>query len=286
MSSITFKQFVNEAAAGHESPKFTAISGDILEYLKKHCSDALWMLNTKSTRIYRGDSESNLGKSGYAYVDPSLTERASENTSNYYTEIFDNIPSMQKFPKRSRSFIASTDQTRASEYDDDGNVIVLIPFNGVKIGSVENTDMWDTTINFFGKDKQIETLNSVFDNLIGSDSWESILEYDSKLKAADAESNEDDVETAKRAAYKLKRFYTLFPKWSYPKSIHLQFLEEIKRAYSPSETGFKVYTTKTLPKTDHESEVWVGGPCVALTVEALFEIMKAYNPGEHRDDDL
>lgn len=268
--SLTFKQFMSEAAYNKDlTPQFVKIEGEVREYLEQHCSDAMWMFDKpNSTRIYRGQANNQVERLGYAFVDPSKTERTSQNTSNHYTEIFDNIEAMKSFPKRSRSFISSTSYARALEYSAtwDGlrtlksELVVLVPFNGVKIGSVEDVDMWDITISFFGKQFNIEQLNGRFEAVV-EDTWEDIERYATRLKSL---SNDDPL---------VKEFYKMFE--AKIPNAHEKLMEEIQKAYSPSRTGFKVYTTATLPKSNfHNKEVWVGGPCVAISEEMMRELIK------------
>lgn len=224
-----------------EDLKYTPISDNLFDYIKKHCSDAMWMVEN-NTPIWRGDYRIDV--SGPSFVDPSKSQRTSNNTLNFYTLIFDNIPSMASFPKRSRSLIGSVFKSRAREYASAGDPYAIIPFNGVKIGCVQSSDMWDTEIDLFGDVFEIVDLNHIWREIGLSDTdWAEWQRFDKALAAKQPD-----------AIWLFKRFFRVAP----PSN----FLEMINHAYSPEDTGFKLYTTKTLAPA--QGEVWVGGPCVFI----------------------
>ena len=259
----TFKMFL-EAAVG-QRPTFTALEvEEAVNMLRKHCKDALWMLQ-EDHAIYRGDGRYSgnfrqiVQQHGFAVVDTSATERASENTSNYYTVILDNTPSRSAFPKRSRSFIASFEEDRAMAYGnlDPKNVMILVPYDGVLIGCVNRDDMWDTRVRLFGDVDSIDSYNNMFEKLGVKAKWESFQNFDKQLK------NNDE-----RA---IKKFNYVFISM---KLLGDGFLEEIDRAYSPKATGHTVHTTKTMPH-DTTGEVWVGGKCVVISLEMWNKLRRA-----------
>jgi len=85
--------------------------------------------------IYRGAA--NLEAPLYL-VNPSLTERVSANTKNYYTWLMDNSPAWFRYPKRSRSIICTSDKDSAF-----GNhAYIVIPEAGSRIGICPSSDLW------------------------------------------------------------------------------------------------------------------------------------------------
>lgn len=206
-----------------------------IDILNKSCKDALWMLD-RNTPIWRGDMDA-FSKTGFRVADPTKTERTSANTQNFYTLIFDNHPEMKNWPKRSRSFIASFgDKSISRVY---GDLVAVIPFDGVKIGWVGDKDIWFKNVTLFGK-QGISDMNDEFDNKGFSDeNWE-------KFKA--------DAERYKAG-----------------------FLNRIFAAYSPKKLGFKQLTSKTLSSMSGKSEVWVGGECVLIKEDIWNKMVEAKN---------
>lgn len=231
---------------------------DGIALMKKYASDAMWMLK-KNRPIYRGTTKRIINDVSIA--DPSKSERISSNTSNHYTIIFDNHPEMKDFPKRSKSFIASTNSGRSLEYAgvDIDRLYVLIPFNNVKIGIVPAEDIWDLTITFLGyKGYDIEEMNRVFDEFgIKSNSIDDFKAFAKDLK--------DD-----KREFKMFKDETL-------RQVRKDFMKVIWDAYSPKRTGLTYETTATMDRTLPNNEVWIGGKCLCVRFWFWHNMIEEYN---------
>ena len=270
---MRFKQFISEAAADkHKLPFIDPLSVEKgMELLNTHCKDALWMLE-KNEFLYRGESHhgtvSAFNTTGFSVVDTAATERKSQNTSNFYTQIFDHHPEMIKmgFPKRSRSFICSTDYNRANDFIPNNykdfwrNIMVLVPFDGTPIGFTNKSDIWNIQINLFGKKRDLEEQNFFLRHLKIKDTWEALVEFGKKYDA----KNPKTIET----------FNTAFPNaLTFDK---LSFIDQVLAAYAPEKTGMTAGTTANWTGKRPSSECWVGGKCVLLTLEMKAKICKEY----------
>jgi len=104
--------------------------------LFNECSDAFkaWRRN-KEKYIYRGFDASDY----YMTIDSKkFPERASANTTNEYTILFNHIlKSWTKYPRR--NVICSTDDINAASY---GYTYFVFPVNGTKIGVCSDQDIW------------------------------------------------------------------------------------------------------------------------------------------------
>ena len=262
---MRFKDFIREAAVDkHSHPVFTPIDlGTAARAVESMCSDALWMFK-ENKFIWRGDPTPrvmrSLNEHGFAVIDTSATERKSENTKNYYTEIFDNHPEMIKmgFPKRSRSFICSLEKSRANDYhgrNTGGEVFALIPFNDVRIGFVNKEDMWDIHVNLFGMDLDIDRVNTRFGRIKIEDTWDGIKEFDQMLQG-------------KSVGY--TRMLALHDEFPTAKiTPENGFLDQVLKAYSPKETGMTAGTTANWTNKDPGGECWVGGECIAVNASMI-----------------
>lgn len=262
--SISFSEFLILEVAVKERPKYTPLSVDeAVNLLNARCKDSLWMLELDKP-FWRGDwhvsADKKVLQNGFATVDTSATERKSENTSNYYTVLLDNHPDRQDFPKRSRSFIATTDESRAAGY---GNFkqFVIIPCDGTKIGVVYAEDMWDTKISLFNDVRDIERFNDVFENMRLKPEISSFLEFDKKLKSGDED-----------AANVFKDFFGYEAYDEYKND----FMNEIWRAYGPKSTNHKAFTTKNLPRNLPDTEVWIGGDVVLISKDMWEQLKQDY----------
>jgi hypothetical protein len=250
--SITFKEFLAERAFDKEPDYHSLDIESAIAILNKNCKDALWMLELNRP-FWRGFAKHiKAANSGFATVDTSATERESQNTSNYYTVILDNNPLMKGFPKRSRSFIGSSNYLRADDFRWGGSVYAMIPFDNVPIGYVGKSDMWDTIIRLFGEIQYIKNFNLMFSRMGLEPNIASFRKFSNRL----AEGDEKALEAFKNVFTKAD---TNFKKVS--------FLDQIFQAYSPEKTGHKTFTTATMPDNlkKKNSEVWVGGKIILMT---------------------
>ena len=247
--TITFKQFLSEAAVG-KRPEFEKLkTKKAIAMLNKYCKDAIWMLQ-QNKPFWRGEQhlEHNIVTAGFVTVDPSKTERKSQNTDNYYTVLLDNNPLCKAFPKRSRSFIATTDRWNADAYSYGGTRFIMIPFDGVKIGAINDEDMWDTKIKMFGSSSSIDSYNGRWKRLGLKASVKSFEDFGKKLATSG---------DAKR------KFRDEFGLTTDDQAEH--FMENIWKAYGPESTGFTIHTTKDVQ--DAKGEVWVGGPVMYISMD-------------------
>ena len=143
---ITFKKFLEEVQ--YDEMDLDAA----IKIINTKCKDAFWMIHS-NTPFYRGDPNvpNDVEELGFAIADPSKTERKSANTTNYYTVILDNIPSMAEYPKRSKSFICTTSHLKARDFARQSTPYIIIPFDNVDIGVVNSGDLWDMSLDDLGK---------------------------------------------------------------------------------------------------------------------------------------
>lgn len=90
--------------------------------------------------IYRGIRKFD----PYMYATPKRTVRYSANTTNFYTELIDILPSWSDWPKRSQSLICASTSFIAEDY---GDVYYVIPIKNTNIGICSRPDFWDSFPN-------------------------------------------------------------------------------------------------------------------------------------------
>lgn len=258
---ISFKKFL-EAAVTRE-PAYEVVQADkALEIFETHCKDATWMLE-ENTPFYRGQEvpSSTLRAAGYLSVDTSATERKSQNTTNYYTVILDNNPACKDFPKRSRSFIATTNRSMADNFAaqaDYGRTYIMIPYDDTKIGVCPHDDIWYTSMKLFGVSQTMNNFNNDFEMMGLKPTIASFEKFDTALKDEDGEAFRE----FKRAFSKAEQYKD-------------KFLETIWQAFSPQNTKLEAYTTATLPHGLKNREVWVGGKVLLITPQMWTDMREA-----------
>lgn len=291
--AISFKTFLEAAVGNDPTPTFVDES-EVVNLIKKECSDSIWMLK-QDRPFYKGNSYSTSSfahDNGYGIVDSTATTRKSENTFNHYTVIFDHIESMKDFPKRSRSFIGSLKRSVSAGYgykshqsfDGSGSSrrpLIMLPLNGTKIGVVDDEDIWHTIIDLFGLNGSIEFWNEMFFSpLVQSDDsnaktlWAKIVSFDKKLKANNSAACS---EFTSRLAKLFDLYGAEVKSEEEIKLLSKKLLEEINRAYDPKHTGFRFYTTANWPRDlESSSEIWISGPLLLITESTWTQLRKKY----------
>lgn len=251
----------------HTSEKTKSVDG-IADIIKSHCSDIVEHL-VGDRLLFRGD------KNGYFYgagaiVDPTVTSRISQNTSNFYTLIMDNIPSMSKYPKRSNSLICTTNLQKAEDYQGaESNLFVVIPFNGEKIGCTNQQDIWDSPLRLFDKAFGLMFANSRWEHLrkdlknnadfnMSDKSWESFERLASLLKTEAGDLHAKQLQISFGIPNKDIHYY------------RQNFLEHLNEAYSPDKLGFELTTSKQ--HSWFMGEQWVGGRCLLIKHEEYLDM--------------
>lgn len=269
MARQTFKMFL-EASAGDHQPKYDHTADDeAIKIIETKCKDAIPMI-LADKMIYRGDkrspakeSSNDATKAGAWVVDTSATERKSQNTTNHYTVILDNHPAYKSFPKRSRSFICSTDWGTARGFSPShDSVLVVIPFDGTKIGICNDMDLWDTTIKLFGQVMGIRSLNRALEKMGVKDNFNDIVRFSNELAEGDPKA--------------VEKFEKVFGKDASIKGTNT-FLDEIFNALMPDKIDMTHATTATLGVGKYrDREVWVGGKVLLIAMSRWHEFRKYF----------
>ena len=220
-----------------------------IEYIKKHCSDALAFIDTP---IVRGMTFSGR----YFSLQGDEGGRESANTSNHYTAILDTVLGDLGYPLRSKSIICANwaGKHHAAGYGDE--LYAILPYNGVKIGVCPGEDMWDTKVKL-GFSRDIEDINRDLRRLgvAGTWSFAAMVKF-LEVSLKDLEDKKDIDELS------------LFGDLQVGK-IEQQFRE----AYAKP---FKLATTADagVINDGREHELWIGGKCIAIQLKQ-YDVLKA-----------
>jgi len=234
-----------------------------LEYLlsktmiEENCSEILNTYRNVSSRIYRGAAKS----SGYYFTNPNLSKRMSRNTLNFYTTLFDNLPSWENYPKRSNGIICSSEYTFAAGY---GAVYVAFPYNGAKIGVCPRGDIWESF-------KTIESDLSGFNSELQACFYKMKLDLTGKTDLNKAFKEMKSSLVASKEI--LDEFNRLFVKMKYDnKDSLLKFFDKV---FDPEKAGFSLYTTKNY-NPPPKKEVWFDKSAVMVKDETLLRELDVY----------
>lgn len=134
---MSFIKFLSEIVTRSHIKELT--EKETLDLLK-NCKD----FSKNKSIIYRGMDEDDFK---FYLLDTSKSKRPEsiDGASDAYRIILDHtLPS--KFPKRSRSFVCTTNENKASDY---GNIFVILPFDNSKIANSNQEDIGMTSKQIF-----------------------------------------------------------------------------------------------------------------------------------------
>ena len=215
----------------------------------------------------------------FAYVRPSTSERKSANTTNYYTLLMSNLPAWEKYPKRNRSMICSTNFHNAKSYGGEhDNLYHVFPKDGAKIGVCPENDIWWSFAlpNKHRQDMQItndyfEDIVRAYNELSGFDISAYEFTYDNLLQIF-----KFITENRKMFEYKLKEQNYVFWEWinAYPEMSFEKYINDI--FLNPKFNRFQlvIYGPK-FPELDYTHEVWTDADCLLVHEDSIKEFKKA-----------
>lgn len=264
----TFKSFLQEARAEGSPKQVFEPLIDLHGFLSVHCKDSFWMIE-KNKPLYRG-FKNGLKYEPY-YVDLTKTKRVSQNTSNWYTEIFDNHPEMRDFPKRSESLICSTAVGTAYQF---GDAFVAIPIDDAKIGITNERDLWAKEVSLFGEQFGIDGANGFIDNIVRSGLE---LEYSTRADYGYLEQFSDEIYDNDSRAYKRLSKNSYYKDFLDNSLFTDAFLPVLLKAYSPDELKMDCATTKDFDSFSFESstECWFDKGAVIIPLNKWYEMEEA-----------
>lgn len=132
---MRFKQFLQESRTFKSASTEEAVDW-ILKNAPKYWEA---LTNNRAYAIFRGED-----MNAEFVISHSGEGRKSRNTVNHTTLLVDNAKSWSQYPKRSESYICSTDYEYASDF---GKPYYMIPMDSTKIGVCSDGDFWDSFPN-------------------------------------------------------------------------------------------------------------------------------------------
>lgn len=245
----TFKQFLEAAVKPMANQHLN--SEDAIEAALEHCRDAVAAFQRGDVTIYRGWHN----KIPTGIVRPHTGTRKSENTSNFYTQLFDTNPENDLYPLRSKSLICTTDKEKAENY---GNVSYVFPLDSVKIAVAPKADIWDIEAEF----PQVDFGVGIYHM---NEPIEFLLDY-FEITNPTYEIFEEALDNLDEASFRTL-FDEMFPAVKDYTSDDIDDFKTIwKNLYFYENQGVDlVNSVREIPSGSHE--VWFSGDCVVLTQE-------------------
>jgi len=229
---------------------------DAKEYLKTKCQHTI----ANDIKLYRGMPSNDEYQIGNAEFN---TPRRSANTTNYSTLIVDNSPEWQPYPRRSKSYICTTELHYAKGY---GSAYRVYPFDTANIGICTGSDFWYS----FPALKQIDiydidTFNLELDQILfylynqtrrNDTTFDNIKKgcavVDQVLDSVNYEYNHLTNKLDRQDKIVLKTF-------TFNKRPMLQGIMDL---LSPLKNRFKHAKITQLTSLPNDIEVWTDSPCI------------------------
>ena len=238
---MNFRQFLNEKYRDE------ATLEEAVKIFKEKCKN----VDLENGVLYRGLS--NEYEDDYLVITGENGSRKSVSTSNHYTKIIDHNLKGTDYPLRSKSIICSNSFDYAYEYSDydEDKTLVVIPFDGVKIGVCEDNDIWETKVKFKNYADKIHEINHIYRSArIADHSFETIVNGIEKA-----------IKDGKGSITNL---------FTDDKSVK----EQLEDAYSIENLGFNLIENKDISKLKGSRECWIGGSCLAIKYSTFEEFKK------------
>lgn len=233
----------------------------LVSLAKENCSKALFQLGENKI-IYRGVK--SITKAGI--FNPGNGERKSQNTSNYYTVLFDTNPLNAAWPKRSKSFICTTSLKVSQGYSgNNGTTLVLLPFNNTEIGVCSGADIWFTKINIGKSTDSLVGMNYLFSDIFENTVPKSLKDMQDQLnnnvehvfKTIEGFGTNDEFNGSDLSEHS---------------KIVKQFADNLENAYAFNKMdGFKLINSSGLGVITGSREVWFSGKAIGIPYTQIEE---------------
>lgn len=280
----TLKKFLLEATVKDSVRRKKGIStsfGDIRSVmsfvsnvLMKKCPKAFTGFLETGIAIYRGMDDSGAALE----VDYSKGIRKAQNTQDYYRMMIDSNPTFEKFPKRNRSLIATTDFNYSKAY---GEPYYIFPIDSAEVGVVNNLDIFDVMFNMFDKiEINVDDVSRFFGSLFNH------TNHDGKIKLKTGViTPEDFVKNIDALGMHTVLNWLQLKSFIHDDEITVKqfeqrygikdgatFLEYMyKKVLNRANLGFSVLKVSAFfdPSNKQRTEVWISDKCIAVRVASL-----------------
>jgi len=232
-------------------------------WVRQNCRAYLARANAHP--IYRGFDDS-FDKIPLALKDTNTFTRRSANTANYYTLWMDNAPAWKDYPRRSKSYIASTSYYAAGDF---GIPFRLFPAADARIGVCPADDLWQSFGIVPGYDLGgfALALERGFENLYSREIARGAMLHWDNLKAL---LKDTSIETLADAAFRVEGRAQKEAQLANFRGLGPNLIDYFENYLIPEGHGFKVFTGATFASTSHPPrEVWVQGNVALLNMNTF-----------------
>lgn len=199
---------------------------------------------------------------------PGSGRRTSENTTNFYTILFDANPANKKFPKRSESFICTTDFKVARSYGraKDDQILAIYPLGDSKVASVNAADIWHVKLKLesLGHVDNLPAINEMLQEIVEGVA-DKVESYEDIMKAIRSVDPRQVKETALSHDF---GGMSSAARNASPEEFVNMLINDLTTSYVYEKIGMEVLPVSEVPA---KSEVWFSQKCVVIPMTQLEE---------------
>lgn len=259
---MRFKTFL-ESQWQHSKMEFA----DMMEWIENNAPKFI----AREQNIFRGvDADNAEG----LYNGTNLNRKAAYANNNFYNLWLSNSREWSEYPKRSKSFICTTDEGKASEY---GDVLYVIPQDSSDIGICPRADIWDsfkdvpTALGISSREGHASTfsdcVDDIFKNVLGhnvpDDDWEVFYKFAESISVHDINAHCKNEWFSKSLI-------------QYMRDKHLYDVTELMyHILHPDRNGFKLEKASNFVAHENK-EVWMSGSVLMVTEDTYNQIIAEF----------
>ena len=207
--------------------------------------------------IYRGISEDI----DYGYINSNKGGlRKSAYNRNYMTLLMDNLPSWNKYPKRSRGIISTTDKSKGYRY---GTLKHAIPYDDVKVATAPADDIFFSFKFINDQGDVVKNFNNWMYDILHQQELDTqddnFKKFKKELEQLDGSIKDGDL--LEDHPYKK---YNVFKK-------NKNIIDTLNKLISPIKNGFKLGVKNLQP----DREVWFQGEGIYVAERDVDEYIEA-----------
>lgn len=264
-----FTQYLTESSGSRMKPLDDENTKIILS---KKCRKSVkaYLDNQRSGYIWRGVYDRRV--TNYQGFGKGEEPRKSANTYNYYTLFMDNHPLWKSYPKRSESFICTTDMNKADIY---GSRFAVFPVDGSNIGVCPSRDLWDSfsalrydSLSDFTKliYRMLSYAQDYINVNYADDNWPTFVRQSETLEKWLHEDYDDTAYDSVEDTSEQKRWIDNFNySQIFLKYFEYSIIEMMEQVVNPDD--FKLI--KSGDSVPRSSEVWTDGQCIFVHEDKL-----------------
>jgi hypothetical protein len=279
-----YQEFILEYDANFDTrskPILMKKGDSVVDVIKQY---APWYFNdykdiTPIFRGFKGSKYERYGKSRPAFtISPSNHKRYSRHTDNHYTEMIDNSPYWEDYPKRSESIVCTSARIKAATYGVKYRVIPLK--ENARFGVCSSNDIWVSFKYLLSNLKKVSGIS--FEHMNQFNDWLSfafgipddydITHKDIEGRIFDVMYDINDTDKDDWDDWNWNDDIRYFAKRNIKGTLHFNdFYDTLQEWMSPENNNFELINYNVNSEIPYHRELWTDVDCLLIREDILIE---------------